>query len=270
MTRSLYGEPRPRPASRRPGKLRIGYLSGDFRNHVMGKMMWEALRHHDRERFEVFGYRDERRARRMDGALRIDFFPAYRTRRTDRSRRRAAHCRRRSRCAGRPVDAHQRRAPADPRDEAGTRADHPCRERGNAGDVGNRFQADRPLRRPRRRLRPDAADRAAAGDGRMRLSLSPCRAGARSDGHPGKPPDTDASGGDRRIRHAAEAVAALPRVVARRRCFAFRMRCSRFPPCTRRCVPCSCASARRPASTLAASRSCRRVATMPRTRRAIG
>ena len=57
MTRSLYGEPRPRPASRRPGKLRIGYLSGDFRNHVMGKMMWEALRHHDRERFEVFGYR---------------------------------------------------------------------------------------------------------------------------------------------------------------------------------------------------------------------
>jgi predicted O-linked N-acetylglucosamine transferase (SPINDLY family) len=36
--------------------LRVGYLSGDFRDHVMGKMMWEALRHHDRERFDVFGY----------------------------------------------------------------------------------------------------------------------------------------------------------------------------------------------------------------------
>lgn len=56
LARTLYGEPRPRRAARRPGRLRIGYLSGDFRNHVMGKMMWEALRHHDRQRFEVFGY----------------------------------------------------------------------------------------------------------------------------------------------------------------------------------------------------------------------
>src|SRR4029077_19114511 len=38
------------------GKLRIGYMSGDFRNHVMGKMMHEALRHHDRARFDVVGY----------------------------------------------------------------------------------------------------------------------------------------------------------------------------------------------------------------------
>jgi predicted O-linked N-acetylglucosamine transferase (SPINDLY family) len=54
--RKLYGEPWPRPATRRPGKLRIGYLSGDFRNHVMGKMMLDVLRHHDRDRFEVVGY----------------------------------------------------------------------------------------------------------------------------------------------------------------------------------------------------------------------
>jgi predicted O-linked N-acetylglucosamine transferase (SPINDLY family) len=56
LSRKLYGEPASPGAARRPGRLRIGYLSGDFRNHVMGKMMYEALRHHDHERFEVFGY----------------------------------------------------------------------------------------------------------------------------------------------------------------------------------------------------------------------
>jgi tetratricopeptide (TPR) repeat protein len=52
----IYGPPWPRRTERRLGRIRIGYLSGDFRNHVMGKMMLEALRHHDRERFDVFGY----------------------------------------------------------------------------------------------------------------------------------------------------------------------------------------------------------------------
>ena len=56
LARRMHGEPRPKRAPRRPGKPRIGYLSGDFRNHVMGKMMWHALRHHDRDAFEVFGY----------------------------------------------------------------------------------------------------------------------------------------------------------------------------------------------------------------------
>jgi predicted O-linked N-acetylglucosamine transferase (SPINDLY family) len=56
LVRKAHGEPRPPHAPRRPGKPRIGYLSGDFRNHVMGKMMWQALRHHDRDAFEVFGY----------------------------------------------------------------------------------------------------------------------------------------------------------------------------------------------------------------------
>jgi len=36
--------------------VRIGYISGDFRNHVMGKMMYEALRHHDRDRFDLYAY----------------------------------------------------------------------------------------------------------------------------------------------------------------------------------------------------------------------
>ncbi|MEO5699101.1 MAG: tetratricopeptide repeat protein [Casimicrobiaceae bacterium] len=54
--RSLYGSPMAREATRRPGRWRIGYLSADLRNHVMGKMMWAAIHHHDRDRFEVFCY----------------------------------------------------------------------------------------------------------------------------------------------------------------------------------------------------------------------
>src|SRR6185312_7273003 len=56
LAQKLYGEPLPQPIERRPGKLRIGYLSGDFRNHVMGKMMLEVLRRHDGARFEILGY----------------------------------------------------------------------------------------------------------------------------------------------------------------------------------------------------------------------
>ena len=56
LARRFYGEPRPKSSPRRPGRIRVGYLSGDFRNHVMGKMMYEALRHHERERFDIFGY----------------------------------------------------------------------------------------------------------------------------------------------------------------------------------------------------------------------
>jgi predicted O-linked N-acetylglucosamine transferase (SPINDLY family) len=56
LSRRLYGEPRPRPSKRIPGRIRIGYLSADFRDHVMGKMMWDVIRHHDRDRFDVRGY----------------------------------------------------------------------------------------------------------------------------------------------------------------------------------------------------------------------
>jgi predicted O-linked N-acetylglucosamine transferase (SPINDLY family) len=52
----VYGAPLPRPATRRPGRIRIGYLSADLRNHVMGKMMWQAVQHHDRERFSLHCY----------------------------------------------------------------------------------------------------------------------------------------------------------------------------------------------------------------------
>jgi tetratricopeptide (TPR) repeat protein len=60
VARRVYGTPMPRAATRRPGPLRIGYLSGDFRDHVMGKMMWGAVRHYDRTRFESSAIRSRR------------------------------------------------------------------------------------------------------------------------------------------------------------------------------------------------------------------
>ena len=66
--RHVYGEPMPRAAVRESGhtgsesvahaprRLRVGYLSADLRNHVMGKMMWPALSRHDKSRFELFFY----------------------------------------------------------------------------------------------------------------------------------------------------------------------------------------------------------------------
>ncbi|MDZ4848104.1 MAG: tetratricopeptide repeat protein [Pirellulaceae bacterium] len=43
-------------SSERPSKLRIGYLSADFRSHVVGYIVPEWFESHDRSRFEVFGY----------------------------------------------------------------------------------------------------------------------------------------------------------------------------------------------------------------------
>jgi len=44
------------PEVRSPGKIRLGYLSADLRNHVMGKMMYQAISRHDASRFEVYCY----------------------------------------------------------------------------------------------------------------------------------------------------------------------------------------------------------------------
>jgi predicted O-linked N-acetylglucosamine transferase (SPINDLY family) len=44
-------------ASRRPGtRWRIGYVSADFRRHVMGPLMAQWLLEHDMERFEIYCY----------------------------------------------------------------------------------------------------------------------------------------------------------------------------------------------------------------------
>ncbi|MBI5901340.1 MAG: tetratricopeptide repeat protein [Rhodocyclales bacterium] len=37
-------------------RLRIGYISGDFREHPVGRIIPDALEHHDHSRVEVFGY----------------------------------------------------------------------------------------------------------------------------------------------------------------------------------------------------------------------
>jgi predicted O-linked N-acetylglucosamine transferase (SPINDLY family) len=52
----VYGPPVALAPHRRPGRIRIGYLSGDLRDHVMGKMIWEEARRHDRSRFELYFY----------------------------------------------------------------------------------------------------------------------------------------------------------------------------------------------------------------------
>jgi len=43
-------------AAARDGRLRIGYLSSDFREHAMGHLMVDALEIHDRSRFAVTAY----------------------------------------------------------------------------------------------------------------------------------------------------------------------------------------------------------------------
>ena len=44
------------PARVAGGKIRIGYLSADLRDHVMGKMMYQAISRHDRDEFAVHCY----------------------------------------------------------------------------------------------------------------------------------------------------------------------------------------------------------------------
>jgi predicted O-linked N-acetylglucosamine transferase (SPINDLY family) len=51
----------PKPAPRRKppprsGKLRLGYLSGNFRDHPTARQMVGLFEHHDRSRFEITGY----------------------------------------------------------------------------------------------------------------------------------------------------------------------------------------------------------------------
>ena len=99
----VYGPALPRAQSRKPGRIRVGYLSADLRNHVMGKMMWQALRHHDRGRFEVHLY--------STSAARDDWTERFASiadrlrghRRLVRARRGVAHRGGRSRPAGRSV-----------------------------------------------------------------------------------------------------------------------------------------------------------------------
>jgi predicted O-linked N-acetylglucosamine transferase (SPINDLY family) len=46
----------PRPIARRSEKIRVGYLSADFRDHATAALLVEVLEAHDKSRFETFGY----------------------------------------------------------------------------------------------------------------------------------------------------------------------------------------------------------------------
>src|SRR6185369_614988 len=46
----------PRPDSAWPRRLRIGYVSPDFRSHVVASFMLPVFAKHDRARFEIYGY----------------------------------------------------------------------------------------------------------------------------------------------------------------------------------------------------------------------
>ena len=47
------------------GRLRIGYVSPDFREHVVGRNIWPLLRNHDREQFEIVLYASHERGDAM-------------------------------------------------------------------------------------------------------------------------------------------------------------------------------------------------------------
>jgi predicted O-linked N-acetylglucosamine transferase (SPINDLY family) len=50
------GDPLHGAAAQREGRLRVGYISADARNHPVGHLLQDMFRHHDRSRFEVFFY----------------------------------------------------------------------------------------------------------------------------------------------------------------------------------------------------------------------
>jgi predicted O-linked N-acetylglucosamine transferase (SPINDLY family) len=58
MTRHLV--PLPAPGPRRPGRIRVGYLSADFHQHATAVLMTELLERRDSARFETFLYSHSR------------------------------------------------------------------------------------------------------------------------------------------------------------------------------------------------------------------
>ena len=59
----------PAPPPRAGGRLRVGYLSPDFRRHSVAFFFEPLLAHHDRERFEVFCYHGNTFSDEMTGQL---------------------------------------------------------------------------------------------------------------------------------------------------------------------------------------------------------
>ena len=68
--------PPPAPARMAGGKIRLGFISADFREHPAAQIHWRQLANHDRRRFEVFGYslRDDGSRLRQQVAAACDGF----------------------------------------------------------------------------------------------------------------------------------------------------------------------------------------------------
>jgi len=111
VARRAYGEPLPAPTERRPGRLRIGYLSGDLSNHGMGKMAWAAVEHCRwpasaklRPGSRTLSIQTEPRARRRDHPCCTK--PARRARASMHAARRCARPRSAfGTCSSRPIGA---------------------------------------------------------------------------------------------------------------------------------------------------------------------
>jgi len=58
------------PAAKRGGRIRVGYVSPDFRAHPVGRFLLPLLAHHDRESFEIHCYSDVRQPDEMTEQLR--------------------------------------------------------------------------------------------------------------------------------------------------------------------------------------------------------
>ena len=151
--------------------------------------------------------------RRVDRALPRAWRPLSDARRLVRPPGRTADGRRRSRCSGRPVDAHQGRAARHSRIETGAGADHAHRQRRRRRPVGDRLQAHRRLCRSSEQ--PGFLSGDAVAHGGLRLSVStrrarcPASVSPRTVGHPSRRRRA------RRVRQPAKAVAAMPGTLAR-------------------------------------------------------
>lgn len=58
ISAAVYGQPPARPSPATQGKLRIAYLSADFRRHAVNHFFEPLLTHHDREQFHITCYSD--------------------------------------------------------------------------------------------------------------------------------------------------------------------------------------------------------------------
>ncbi len=62
--------PRPVPRDVSDGKIRVGFLSADFRNHAMAMFVTPMLEHLDRQQFEVFCYANQTQSDHVTGFIR--------------------------------------------------------------------------------------------------------------------------------------------------------------------------------------------------------